>query len=120
MGRIHRLILIDEVIWTQFQALYPRQASKIVEDTFRSLINIKLDITDEEGEFLQQERDKLQLEADDRIAQLKEYDLKIRAWEAKKREEQIKEKRERDEYIKKAAIMAEAMHNAGGAENVKW
>lgn len=120
MGRIIRNIMIDEYIWTQFQALYPRQASRMVEDTFRDLINLKLNISDEEGEHLKAERQSIASKAAEVNDLLKEYDIKIRAWEAKKREDILKEKEEIEQAQFIAGKKVDALRNAGAGEYVKW
>lgn len=106
MGRIARLIWVDEFIWSQFQEIYPRQASKTVEDILRSMINLKLDISDEEGEALKEQRDDLQRKTDHLMSCLKEHNIKIQVWEAKKRKELLAQKeREKEEDEETDAIL---------------
>lgn len=113
MGRIARLIWIDEVIWTQFQALHPRQASRVIEDTFRSLINIRIELTDEEGQRIKEEREKLQNQYDDISNTLKEYDLKIRAWESKRMGEIVQENKQHEAGLEIGRSKADAIKASG-------
>lgn len=97
MGKQQVHFEFEELIWRQFQELYPRQGRKIFEDTMKSMINFKLEITDEEGEKLKADRDKLQSKADHILSCLKEHDTKIRIWEAKKRKELFEQKKAEEE-----------------------
>ena len=93
MGRIARLIWIDEVIWTQFQALHPRQASKVIEDTLRQAVNIKIDVNDDQLDNMRIEKQNLEGDINNLMNHSKELDLKIRAVESRLREKTLYDKK---------------------------
>jgi hypothetical protein len=97
MGKRQIHLLIDEYLWNQFQALYPRQATKSIEFMLEGMINTKIEITDKQAEQMKIERQHLQDTADSILYQLREHDFKVKAWEAQKRDELIKKKSERRE-----------------------
>ena len=119
MGKQQAHFNFDEYLWRQFQSLYPRQARKTFEDTMRSMINLKLEISDEEGEQLKSELDELQKKADAIDSEKKEHEIKLRIWEAKKREEITKQKHELEESYKEAAVMGKAIRASGILERAR-
>lgn len=117
MARIARLIWIDDLVWHQFQNLYPREASKTIESTLRSMINIKLEVDDEEIIMIKNEKDRLQGTADTLLAKIKELDMKERVWEAKKRQELLDEKKAEEERQQKAGIKLDTLRYSGILED---
>ena len=109
MTRIARLIWVNEFIWTQFQALYPRQASKFLESSMGEAINLKLDFADAEIQELrtqaQQNKKIMEQHAESNIM----INSKIHAWEAKKREEILIKKEKDKERLEKAHAMDDAI-----------
>jgi len=119
MGKQQAHFEFDEYLWKQFQALYPRQARRTFEDMMRSMISLKLEVSDEEGEQMKSEREELQKKCDVIQSCLKEHDMKIRIWEAKKREELAKQKQELERSYKEASIQGKAIRASGILERVR-
>lgn len=113
MGKRQVHFEFDEYLWQQFQTLYQRQGRKVFEDTMRSMINLKLDITDEEGEKLKSEREDLQKKVEALSSCLKDHDMKLRVWEAKKREELLKKEHEEKVALNAAMRKADAIDASG-------
>ena len=108
MGRKQVHLMIDEYVWTQFQALYPRQATATFEEALETMINLKLDISDQEGETLREEREILKRKADAILSELREREAKLNAWEAQKREALLinKKKQKEEDDVANAQIDA--------------
>ena len=118
MTKIARLIWVEEYAWNQAEMIYPRQLSRMINDYLLSIVNIKIDITDEEGEQLKIEREEIKEKSEHILSCLKEHDLKIKAWEAKKREETIKKNKELEESYKEAGIQGKAIRASGFLESI--
>jgi len=113
MGKQQIHFEFEEIIWKQFQELYPRQARKIFEETMKTMINLKLEITDEEGESIKAEKEILQQKADDIISQLQHHDMKLRIWEAKKREELLIKKKIQEAEDDEANAVLDSLKASG-------
>lgn len=120
MGRKQVHLMMDEYLWTQFQALYPRQATKSFESMLQGMINLKLEISDQEGEYMKSERDNLRQKADQLLNLIKEHDIKIQAWEAKKRDELLKREKESKERLEKAKRLDDAIGASGILQEVDF
>lgn len=97
MGKKQVRFLFDEYIYTQFQSLYPRQATRILQNTMKDMINLKLDCADEEIEKLRDEAEESRKQMEEQHERLSLINSKINAWEAKKRKELLEKKKEEEE-----------------------
>jgi len=111
---------IDEYVWTQFQALYPRQGRKVIEDTLRSMINLKLDVADEEIERLRSQAEQDKKKMDELAESILLINSKISAWEAKKREELIAQRKAEEEREEAAIAMSDSIAAAGFVEDIDF
>lgn len=113
MGKQQIHFEFDEHIWQTFQSIYPRQATGIFHDIMKSMINFKLDITDEEGEQLRLNKEELQRKADIILTQLRNEEMKLKIWEANKRKNLLEEKQIYDEQDEKASSIIESIRASG-------
>lgn len=113
MGKQQIHFEFEEYIWRQFQELYPRQARSIFEDIMKSMINFKLEVTDEEGEQLKNKRDQIQKQADVILSDLHHYDMKLKIWEANKRKQLLEEKHQDNLKDDEASSIIQSLKASG-------
>lgn len=109
MGRIARLIWIDEIIWTQFQALYPRQASTHIENYLRDAVNLHIDCGDDTISALRDDLQNSQSKIDALLESKRILMAKLQSAQENKQREYAIQK----EHSKKIISTAQAMKNAG-------
>ena len=108
---------IDEYVWTQFQALYPRQGRKVIEDTLRSMINLKLDVADDEIGWLRSQAEQDKKKMNELAESILLIDSKISAWEAKKRKELIAQKKAEEDRDERNQAMLDTLKASGALIN---
>lgn len=118
MSKIARLIWVDEFIWSQFQALYPQQASKFIRDNLQKAINIKLDVSDQELNSLRREGLDLKQSLEKQQEYYNQIQAKIRSSEAKKRKEYLDAKAEEKKRLERGRMADDTLRSTGMAEKM--
>lgn len=115
MGKTQKNIWITEDIWVQFQVLYPRQASSMIEDWMTLMIDRKIEKIADDSEL----QSLMEAAADQKKAMqeassaLQKVQAQIQQYQMEKRRELAEKKAKQRDRIQRAKVHHEAVRASG-------
>lgn len=101
MTKVFRKIYLDVDVWDQFQVLYPRQASNVVEETLLMMINRQIEKVTDDAELqtlmnISAEQKKSIQEA---TGNLQKVQAQIQQYQIEKRKKMVEDKSKQREKV---------------------